>query len=271
MKTQKSTVEDEVVYYAQTAQPKKSMSKRVGWTLAAIGGVLVVGFWTAVIVALINSPPENTNVIIPVENSVESVEEESVSKNTVILVAGQPNEYAEVLTLNKGTEFEETQYVYYLPAGTYTVKNVNEKYPAQINVYSRETHINEAGWEEPSETIFAKLLQVGESVEVGIKEDEYIEIHEPDILEMTKTDGDLPSPSSLPDISSINQTSNEQVNVYTFTLNTKTKVYHTSGCSAVKKITPDNIKMVTIPATTRYQAELELIKDGYRVCEICGK
>lgn len=270
MKTQKSTVEDEVVYYAQMEQPKKSTSKRIGWTLAAIGGVLVVGFWTAVIVALINSPPENTNIITPVENPVESVEEESVSKNTVVLVAGQSNEYAEVLTLNKGTEFEETQYVYYLPAGTYTAKNVSI-YPSQINVYSRETHINEAGREEPSETIFVKLLQVGESVEVSIKEDEYIEIHEPDILEMTKTDGDLPSPSSLPDISSINQTSNEQVNVYTFTLNTKTKVYHTSGCSAVTKITPDNIKMVTISATTRYQAELELIKDGYRVCEICGK
>jgi len=61
-------------------------------------------------------------------------------------------------------------------------------YSAQISVYSRGIHVTEEGWEEPKEFIFAKVLSAGESTEITIGEDQYIEIHEPDIIELLKVE-----------------------------------------------------------------------------------
>lgn len=137
--------------------------------------------------------PTNTQNNIPTNTSVveQSIVSEENQNSTITLVAGEENEYAELLTLNAGTEFEKSQFVYYLPIGTYMAKNVSS-YPSQINVYSRETHITEEGWEEPGETIFVKLLQVGESVELAIDDNQYIEIHKPDIIELQKIDNNEP-------------------------------------------------------------------------------
>lgn len=116
----------------------------------------------------------------------ETPDEESTSnQNTIVLVAGQSNEYAEILTLNAGTEFEEKQCVYYLPVGKYTAKNLNEKYPAQLNLYSG-VQTNDDGFDEYVGDSFVKFLKVGESVEIEIKEGQFIEIHEPDIIELQK-------------------------------------------------------------------------------------
>ena len=78
----------------------------------------------------------------------------------------------------------EVLIVYVLPAGKYSVRNIAEK-PDQFNVYSKETVTTEAGWEEPAEIGFVKLLQPDESAEFEMKDNQYIEIHEPAKFEIT--------------------------------------------------------------------------------------
>ena len=94
------------------------------------------------------------------------------------LVAGEEGEYGELFTMNKGTEFEETYYIYHVPSGTYTVTNTGE-YMNQFNVYSDEITVNDAGWEEVAEVFYAEVLDVGASDAVTIEDGQFIEIHEP--------------------------------------------------------------------------------------------
>lgn len=69
----------------------------------------------------------------------------------------------------------DTNIVYFLPAGHYKVTNTGEQIN-QLNVYSRETYI-EDGWEYPLYTPVVKMIEAGESDEIDIPEDHYIEIH----------------------------------------------------------------------------------------------
>lgn len=99
------------------------------------------------------------------------------------LVAGEAGDYGKQVTFNEGTEFEETFYAYYVPAGQYTVTNTGE-YTSQINVYSDERTVTDAGWEEPAESIAVKLLDVGQSADIEIGNNQYIEIAEPSTFKM---------------------------------------------------------------------------------------
>lgn len=94
------------------------------------------------------------------------------------LVAGEPGEYGELFTINKDTEFEETYYIYHIPAGTYTVTNIGE-YRTQFNVCCDGIVVNEDGWEEPSGIPYVKAFDVGETDTFTIEDGQYIEIHEP--------------------------------------------------------------------------------------------
>lgn len=124
------------------------------------------------------------------ETSVEaSSETATIESDSIIiqLVAGEEGEYGDLLTLNKGTELEETQYVYHIPAGEYIVTNIGDNM-GQINIYSDETHVTDEGWEEPAESFYIKLLDVGESDTFTIEDGQYIEIHEPDIFQLEMTE-----------------------------------------------------------------------------------
>lgn len=105
----------------------------------------------------------------PAESSEEDVQ-------PIRIVSGEENEYSEEYTLNAGTDMPDTNIVYFLPVGRYKVTNVGEN-RNQFNVYSRETYIDDIGWEYPVSTPVVILLEIGESAEVEIPEDHYIEIH----------------------------------------------------------------------------------------------
>lgn len=107
-----------------------------------------------------------------------STEPVTSSAVTIDLVAGEAGSYGELFTINKGTEFEETYYIYHIPAGTYTVTNTGE-YMNQFNVYSDEITVNDAGWEEPAAVVYVKSLDVGVSDTFTITDGQFIEIHEP--------------------------------------------------------------------------------------------
>ncbi len=111
--------------------------------------------------------------------SVDATENSEIGEKLVIeLVAGELGEYGTFVTLNKGTEFEQTVIAYHIPAGEYTVTNIGE-YMNQFNIYSDETHITDEGWEEPAEGIFVKLMDVGATEDFTIEDKQYIKIVEP--------------------------------------------------------------------------------------------
>ena len=97
---------------------------------------------------------------------------------SIELIAGEAGEYGELFSINKDTEFEETYYIYHIPAGTYTVTNTGE-YMSQFNVYSDEIVVNDSGWEEVAESFYVEVLDVGESDTFTIEDGQFIEIHDP--------------------------------------------------------------------------------------------
>ena len=107
---------------------------------------------------------------------------------TIELVAGEAGEYGELFTMNKGTEFEETYYIYRIPSGTYTVTNTGE-YMNQFNVYSDEVVVNDSGWEEVSESFYVEVLDVGSSDTFTIADGQHIEIQEPAKFTLEKIEG----------------------------------------------------------------------------------
>jgi hypothetical protein len=103
----------------------------------------------------------------------------------ITLIAGEQGEYGKMITYNKGTEFEENFYAYYVPYGTYKIANVGE-YRTQVNVYSDETVINENGWEEFADSVCNDVLEAGENLTAIVPENYHIEIREPALITLEK-------------------------------------------------------------------------------------
>lgn len=94
----------------------------------------------------------------------------------ITLCADEKGDYGEMFTLNKGTEFEESYYIYRVPAGTYTITNTG-KYMDQFSVYGEKVYVTDDGWEELSDVVYVKALQPNESDTVTISDGQIIEIH----------------------------------------------------------------------------------------------
>lgn len=102
--------------------------------------------------------------------------ESDAGEDVITIVAGEKGEYGEEFTLNAGTEFEETYFVYRVPAGTYTATNIGKNMD-QLSVYGDTVYTTEEGWEELSDIGGVLLLDVGEASEVSIAEGQIIELH----------------------------------------------------------------------------------------------
>lgn len=101
----------------------------------------------------------------------------------IILEAGVGNEYSSVKIENQGTEFEEHNVIFDVPAGTYDAKNVG-KYMAQVNVYSHE-EVQQGEYLEPADGKVT-MLNAGETKEIEVPEGYYIFIVKPDRIELTR-------------------------------------------------------------------------------------
>ena len=163
-------------------------------------GIIAVAWIVYLIIALPGNSNQTstTEVAAPSpEPTIQSTENEETDSSTVqsatsdkadasaviVLVAGEQGDYGELITLNEGTEFEETYYVYRVPAGTYKVKNTGN-YTSQFNVYG-DTPVKDGEWEGlPDVGIEPLLLDVGAESTVTISEHQVVEIHEPDIFQL---------------------------------------------------------------------------------------
>ena len=145
-------------------------------------------FWAIVVVVLLSAmfgsneeetkPTDDTSSAIVETTETPSEVKEQEEKLVFELVAGEQGEYGKMITYNKGTEFEENFYAFYVPVGTYTVTNVG-KYMSQFNVYSDEIVKNDDGWDEVAESFFNKVIDVNKSETITVEEGQHIEIAEP--------------------------------------------------------------------------------------------
>ena len=121
----------------------------------------------------------NTNVV----SDVEATSEEPNS-NAIELVAGEKGDYGKEVVMSEGTDLEEHLIVYYLPAGTYTVKNLGD-YRTQISVYEGFSKNVETGYDEYTQTGDIVLLNKNESGDIEIPDGWFIEIQEPTHISLT--------------------------------------------------------------------------------------
>ena len=107
------------------------------------------------------------------ETSAETAEEAETL--AFELVAGEQGDYGKEKIYNEGTEFEDKRIAYYVPYGSYKITNVGD-YMTQVNVYSDETVITDAGWEEVADVGSVKLIDIDASEEMTVPKGYHIEI-----------------------------------------------------------------------------------------------
>lgn len=138
-----------------------------------------------------------TTTAVTTSEAAEPTEEETTSETTeeaaalaFELIAGEQGDYGKIITYNKDTEFEENFYAYYVPYGTYKITNIGD-YMTQVNVYSDEIVVNDAGWEETADADGVKLIDVNASEEMTIPKGFHIEINEPTHIYLEQTSSEI--------------------------------------------------------------------------------
>ncbi len=99
--------------------------------------------------------------------------EESIS---FVIMDGEVGEYGEEVVLNAGTEFEEHEIAYHIPAGTYMVTNLNTKGGGQISIYSGGPEYD-GEWQyfvADENCASPIVLMAGDTQELIIKEGQFI-------------------------------------------------------------------------------------------------
>lgn len=125
------------------------------------------------------------------EETTEQTEEpaDSEEDNTIELIAGEQGEYGKEITMSEGTDMEESFYVYYIPAGTYTVTNEGD-FMTQVNVYEGFAKNEESGYDEYTSTGDILMLDSEQSDTLEVPEGWFIEIQEPTHISLTLTDSE---------------------------------------------------------------------------------
>lgn len=108
----------------------------------------------------------------------------------IILKYPELGQYGVYYTFNENVEKAEesdktTKLQCYVPAGNYTLINEG-KYPAFVFIYSKETRITSSGWEEPVDCWASNMLQVGDSCEISVAENYYINLQQNNVFKLIK-------------------------------------------------------------------------------------
>ena len=117
---------------------------------------------------------------------------EAPTKEPVEIILKYPElgQYGVYYTFNENVDKaeeadKETIIQCYIPAGKYTLTNEG-KYPTFVYINSRETVSSSLGWEEPAETWVSQMLQVGDSCEITVAEEHYINLQQNDVFKLVE-------------------------------------------------------------------------------------
>lgn len=151
---------------------------------------------TSTVVPTTTAKPTESPTVAPTPTFTKSTTEAPTATPTkepveIILKHPELGQYGVYYTFNEKVEKaeesdKETIIQCFVPAGVYTVTNVDRSPWTFVYVYSKETIITDAGWEEPAETWVSPMLKVGESCEVTIPEGWYINLQEKDHFKLVQ-------------------------------------------------------------------------------------
>ena len=128
-------------------------------------------------------PNTDISAVSSTENVETTTKESKTTKaNAVIEITnGEKGEYGKEITMSAGTDSEERLIVYYVPAGKYTVKNL-DKYKTQISVYEGFAKNNETGYDEYTNVGSNVLLDENGEDEIEVPDGWFVEIHGAHVL-----------------------------------------------------------------------------------------
>lgn len=126
-----------------------------------------------------NLPSETIVSTVGEEPTTEDKTEETAQKEnslSFVLMDDEIGEYGVEVILNEGTEFEEHEIAYYIPSGTYTVTNLDEKGGGQVTVYSGGPEYD-GEWQyfvADDNCASPIVVMAGESKELEIKDGQFV-------------------------------------------------------------------------------------------------
>ena len=133
-----------------------------------------------------NTDKENVTTEESITETSSVPNESNNKKKSIILIAGELGEYGQELVLNEGSEFEEINYCYFVPAGKYTVTNIGT-YDTQVDVNKNEKSSDTDAdgnkieyWADSK----AYRLEKTASIEITVEDGYFIEIEEPTHIEL---------------------------------------------------------------------------------------
>ncbi len=115
----------------------------------------------------------------------EVVTTEESTSEVIELEAGTLGDYGKEITMNEGTDMEESLIVYYVPAGDYTVTNVGE-FMTQVSVYGGFERDESTGYDDYTEVGDTPSIDVDQSADINVPDGWFIEIHEPTHITLEK-------------------------------------------------------------------------------------
>lgn len=178
-----SVTEDTGTKQTPTATAKAMATIQPTHTPIVIQTAKVTVAPTAAPTATPTAKPTSTPTAAPTATAtVQPTETVAPTAEPLVITLKYPDlgEYGRYYTFNENVakataEDLNTVIQCFIPTGTYTLTNEG-KYPTFVFIYSEETRITDAGWEEPVDAWSSGMLKVGDACEITIEEGHYIKL-----------------------------------------------------------------------------------------------
>ncbi len=118
------------------------------------------------------------------DSDTEDTQDATTSSDVIELIAGELGSYGKTITMSEGTDMEEELIVYYVPKGTYTVKNVGDK-SVQVSIYEGIAKDESSGYDDYTNVGDVALIDAGDSAEMHVPDGWFIEIQAPAHIELS--------------------------------------------------------------------------------------
>ena len=114
-----------------------------------------------------------------------SASSEKDTSTAMVLKDGDAGEFGEIVTVNEGTDFENTDTAFSIPAGQYEAKNPSTTSAVQISFYSAEGFQDVDGHQERiMGTNSPVVLKAGEAKQIDIAEGDILVLSDGDCIEL---------------------------------------------------------------------------------------
>lgn len=139
-------------------------------------GLAFAVYFSWMVIGMSSSDDKKTTDSAINNNKTEALEDSDADDEVDFEITfGELGDYGKEIIFNEGTEFEDKEIAFFIPAGTYIVKCVGD-YPGQFAIVKDGITVNDDGWEEPEEVKEVYFIKPDEEVTITIETGYYIDI-----------------------------------------------------------------------------------------------